>query len=667
MTKQSGMRHHHRSDPLTRRTWAALGVAVVLAAGLAPSPTAHAEDSAPAIGVAVDPPRLPEPTYSSVAEEVLIPMDDGVELGATLTYPSLDGAERAPGRFPVVLAMTPYSRNGVCGCIDPNLFATRGMVAAVVDVRGTGGSEGTLEDNFFSPREARDSAAVIEHLGSQPWSTGKVGMAGGSYVGITQYLAAGNRPRHLAAIVPMIAISDLYRDGYTHGGIVNLSFDLQYIAVQGAPGTAGTNTDPYLLQQSLEAKLGQSPPGSIAFDYLDKPYDHDFYRDRSPITVAGRIDVPVLDIGSWNDGLLRGQTEMFAALAPRKGVETRLFMDPCTHKGCGAPFAPLTNPPGRQDTAAIVFEFLSKHLLGTRTPPRPKVEFFLQGRNEYVTSSTWPPAGTRYERLALGDGTLSPRAPDGELSFVTNPAAGFSLAFNKYGTVAGTPYVPTDQRLEGPNGATFRTPALERPLRLTGPVGLRLVAKSTADDTDWYAKLVEVAPDGTETLITEGALRASHRALDPVRSRPERPYHPHTDPTPITPDTYYDFDVEIWPTAWELPVRHQLQLRITSTDLPTHLPGSFVFDRENPQSVSIDLNDPAVNTIRLGVSHLVLPVSSPPAATAGRSAATAAPAGGAPPAAAGALPSTGAPWAAALVGTAALAFALLLRRRRDAP
>ena len=118
--------------------------------------------------------------------------------------------------------MTPYSRNGVCGCFPPDFFATRGMVGAVADVRGTGGSGGNLEGNFFSPREARDGAASIEYLGTQPYSTGKVGMAGGSYVGITQYLAAEQQPPHLAAITPAVAISDLYRDGFAHGGIPNL-------------------------------------------------------------------------------------------------------------------------------------------------------------------------------------------------------------------------------------------------------------------------------------------------------------------------------------------------------------------------------------------------------------------------------------------------------------
>ena len=554
------------------------------------------------------PATLPAPAYEqTVSKEVLVRMDDGVDIATTLTFPSHDGSSPAPGRFPVVLSMTPYGRNGVCGCPAAATFATRGIVSAVADVRGTGGSGGDLSANYFSPREARDGAAVVEYLGTQPWSTGKVGMAGGSYVGITQYLTAEQQPPHLAAIVPQVAISDLYREGYTHGGIPNLFFDAQYIAVQGGPGYASTNTDPTLLQQSLESKAGQSPPGMIAFDYLKRPNDDAFYRDRSPIYNAAKITVPVLDMGNWQDGLMRGSTEMYGALAKRKGVETRLFMDPCTHKGCGAPFAPLTNPPGLQNEEAIIFEFLDKYLRGTETPARPKVEFYVQGRDKYATATRWPPAGTTYERLALGDGTLGGEPATATASYVSDPAAGFSLALNRYGTVAATPYVPLDQRLEGPHGLTFRTPAFGKPRLVAGPIALHLVAASSATDTDWYAKLADVAPDGSESIITEGALRASHRALDRKKSRPERPYHTHTDPQPIEPGKFYDYAIEIWPTAYELGRGHRLQLRLTSSDLPTHLPGWFAIDRDHPEATQIQLETPAENTVKLGPSYLLVP------------------------------------------------------------
>jgi uncharacterized protein len=561
------------------------------------------------------PPKLPDPTYKSVSKEVLVRMDDGVELAGTVALPSKDGQTALPGRFPVVVGMTPYSRNGVCGCYAPDFWATRGMVGAVFDVRGTGGSGGNLEGNFFSPREARDSRTVIEYLGTRPYSTGRVGMAGGSYVGITQLLAAEQRPPHLAAIAPQVPISDIYREGFTHGGIPSLVFDAQYIAVQGAPGAAGANNDPFLLEQTLLAKTGQSPPGTIAFDYLERPDDDPFYRARSPITKVGRIKVPVLIAGGWRDGLSpRGAPEMYAPLARRRGVETRLYMDGCTHKGCGPPFAPLTNPPGQEDVSAVVFEFLAKHLLGAKTPHRAPVHYYLQARNAFFDANSWPPSGTKFERFELGPdslrsgGPVASRPGPATAQYVTDPAAGFSLAFNKYGTVAITPYVPLDQRLEGPQGLTFRTPVLGHALRLVGPTALHLVAASTATNTDWYAKLADVAPDGSESIIEEGALRASHRALDPARSTPSRPYHTHTDPQPIEPNRFYAYDIEIWPTAYELAPGHRLQLRLTSTDLPTHLPGSIQVDRTRPQDAHIDLLPPALNTVRFKGSYLTLPI-----------------------------------------------------------
>src|SRR5437763_4195 len=122
------------------------------------------------------PNALPPATYpSTYSEQRWITMNDGVKLGATLTFPSLDGKAPAPGRFPVVLSMTPYGRDGVCGCGVPSDFASRGFVSAVADVRGTGGSEGNLDENYFSPREARDGCHLAESLGTQPWSSGKVG------------------------------------------------------------------------------------------------------------------------------------------------------------------------------------------------------------------------------------------------------------------------------------------------------------------------------------------------------------------------------------------------------------------------------------------------------------------------------------------------------------
>jgi predicted acyl esterase len=563
-------------------------------------------------------PTLPPPTYANtVSRELALPMADGIRLGATVTFPSNDGNTPAPGRFPAVVSVTPYGRNGVNGAPDRVTFATRGIIGVTVDTRGTGGSEGNLDENYFSPLEARDSAAVIEYFGTQDYSSGRVGMYGGSYVGITQLLAAEQLPPHLSVIVPAVTLSDLYRDGFAHGGIPSIFFDAQYVAVQGGPGIGGINTDPALLQMTVIGKLQQLSGTPIAFDYLARPDDNDFYRVRSPIYAADRIRVPVLLIGGWRDGLSqRGGPEMFHALIGRAGVETRLYMNPCTHKGCGAPFAPLTNPPGQEDVNAIAFEFLAKYLLDTPTRPRAPVRVYQQGAKRIEDHAEWPPRETRFERLHLSGDALTPAAPDaGELSYFTDPLAGLSMTFDQFGTVAATPYIPTDQRFEDAQGLTWRTAVLDQPLKLVGPTALHLVARSTATDTDWIVKLADVAPDGSETLISLGYLRASHRALDPARSREGVPYHTHVDPQPIEPGVAYPYDVEIWPTAYELAAGHRLQLRLTSFDLPTHAPASLRLDRNDPSAIEIVPMLPATNTVVEGgsdPSYLLLPVAGEP-------------------------------------------------------
>lgn len=556
-----------------------------------------------ASGAAAAPrPELPPATYKAVSHEVFVRMDDGVRIAGTVALPSRDGKTVAPGRFPVVLQMTPYGRNGVCGCTPPADFATRGIAGAVVDVRGTGGSGGSLAANYFSPREQRDGYELVEHFGRSRWSNGRVGMTGGSYVGITQYLTAELRPPHLAAITPVVALSDLYREGYTHEGIPNFFFDTQYLGVQQPASYTGFNTDSSYFQESIGAKLQQGTGApTLAFDYLSRPNDGPFYRARSPLYRARRIRVPTLIYDGWHDGFIFGANEMYRVLSKRRGVETRLVVDPCTHKGCGPPFDPLTNPSNLDSPEAVIFEFLHKHLVPhARSPARPRVRVYVQGRGRWMNGGAWPPRGSRTRRLYLAPGRLG-RAPARHVtqSYFTNPAAGLGMTFDQYGTVAASPYVPLDQRTAEEAGLTWRTPSLGKPLRLTGGGVLHLVAASSADDTDWFAKLSDVAPGGGESIITEGFLRASHRQLDRARTTAARPWHTNTRPRPIRPGRPYAYELAIWPTAYELAKGHRLQLRLTSYDFPTHLPGTLRASLTPPAASFVPL-PPAVNTVGQG-------------------------------------------------------------------
>jgi putative CocE/NonD family hydrolase len=592
--------------------WSRRFVAAAVAAAVSLSCLA----AAPPIAIADSPvpTQLPPASYpTTYSEQQFITMDDGVKLGATLTFPSENGNSPAAGKFPVVLGMTPYGREAVCGCGVPSDFATRGFVSAVVDVRGTGGSQGNLDGNYFSPREARDGYDLVEYLGTQPWSTGKVGMSGGSYLGITQFRTAETDPPHLAAIAPDEALADLYNDAYAPGGIVSLSFAAQYLAVQGGPGLLTPNGDASMVPGTITAKQQQATGRPIAFDYLENPFDGAFYDSHSPIGQVDKIRVPVFVEDGWRDAFEAGDIRMFQALERRGGVETDLNVGPCTHKGCGGPEAPTDNPPNQDNVEAQEIRFDQRYLMGMNVPSLPRVRLYDQYANQYIDTTAWPPPQTTFQReyvagatatsagaISVGSGTISPQRPAASTaSYFTNPAAGFSMTLDEPGTVAISPYAPTDQRLEDEQGLTWRTSVLSSPLTLVGPLALHLVAASTATNTDWFAKISDVAPDGSESIVTEGQLRASLRALAPA-STPEQPLELLTTPQSLTPGVFYDYEIAIAPTAYQFAPGHQLQLRLTSNNLPNALPGTLTFNSVDPAASSFVPLPPATNTVRYG-------------------------------------------------------------------
>ncbi|MFL5519217.1 MAG: CocE/NonD family hydrolase, partial [Gemmatimonadales bacterium] len=221
---------------------------------------------------------------------------------------------------------------------------------------------------------------------------------------------------------------------------------------------------------------------------------------------------------------------------------------------------------------------------------------------------------TAFRREYVGPQPISTKRPAvSSGTYITDPAAGLSMTFDQQGTVAASPYIPLDQRLEEEQGLTWRTPVLSQPLTLNGPIALHLVAASTATDTDWFAKVADVAPDATQTIVSEGQLRASLRRLARGSTR-RQPLEAMTTPEPLTPGTFYDYEISIAPTAWQFAAGHQLQLRLTSYNMPNALPGTIAFNDSAPATSAFVPLLPATNTVRYGGedgTSLTLPVASP--------------------------------------------------------
>jgi predicted acyl esterase len=221
----------------SRASLVAIGaLAAVLVTGSGTTPTTRA--ASPPSWTTYDRPAQ----YSVVVDQhVPVQMSDGVILNAEVRRPD------APGRFPVIVTITPY--NGTNGAVSANndYFVQRGYVQVVVDARGTGESQGTWDD--FGSREQRDGYEVVEWAAAQSWSNGSVGMWGPSYMAITQLLTAAQRPPHLEAIFPIVPMGDSYRDMVFPGGQNNTGFiPFWLVLVSGSalipPTTHSTGTRP---------------------------------------------------------------------------------------------------------------------------------------------------------------------------------------------------------------------------------------------------------------------------------------------------------------------------------------------------------------------------------------------------------------------------------------
>ena len=568
-----------------------------------------------------------EPAYDVVKESnVYIPMTDGTKLAADVYRPAGKPGER----FPCLFEMTPY-RKELRAAEAADFFPARGFVYVEVDARGTGGSQGEY-DGVFLPAEQNDGYDAIEWLATKyPACNGKVGMWGGSYSGINQYLIAASpkgTPPHLVTMAPQRALSDLYRDIVYTGGISTGSFGLIWsggTTAYNAPGAdPTTGPDPLIAAQAPVDHLRNDP---MLTTYLLQPYDSPFYRASSVINRLQQLQMPILHLEGWYDAFTRGQLMLIGRMlelerAGKVKGPNYAVVGPWNHGDSHF----LAHPPYDQR----VLDWY-RHWLDDQPAPawfsQPRVTYclMLQARNgdcEWRGSDSWPPSDTTYVPHYLqASGTIGGgRSPGSDISLGSwdyNPAAGTGeTGFSKWDNAAGVPQRDADQAQEDEwKGLTFSTAPLDKPLDIHGPIELSLRASTEplpgAEngiaqlpqlvppylDTDFVVKLSDVAPDGTSTLIQDGFLRASHRLFDKRRTtfagkRVLQPFHWHDEEhlAPPQPGEVYRYEIEIWPTAKRFPAGHRLRIALYAADTANHL----------------DLLKPVTNTV-WGGSYLLLP------------------------------------------------------------
>jgi uncharacterized protein len=552
-----------------------------------------------------------------------VPMRDGVVLRADVYRSSHSG------RRPVLLERTPYNKTFPRMVLDTVhvLYAVEGGYTVVIqDTRGRFASDGEFFP-FFS--DIQDGYDTVEWCAAQPWSNGRVGMFGTSYVGATQLLAAISSPPHLGAICPVVSAADFHNGWIYEGG----AFRLGFVAAWAAQFLALTQLDrlplsPQELQNKrekildgvgrLRRSLSHLPLMELPLlegvapyfrEWLAHPDDGDYWQRFNIITHHERVTAPALHVGGSYDLFVSGALRNYVGLRKHAATEharagQRLLFGPWVHGSL-------------QSTQSVVGQrdFGWRSMVSLTETKLTWFDHWLRDVDNEVASQApvrvyvmnsgwrheqeWPLEGTEWTRFYLhsagranslnGDGRLSRDTPGSEPSdvFLYNP-----LNPTPTGGADGIyDQRPVEARFDV---LVYSTPPLSEPLEVTGPVTVVLHAASSAPDTDFTAKLVDVAPDGYAANLCDGIIRARYR---------DSLAHPEL----MQPGETYQFTIDLNATGNLFVAGHQIRLEIASANFPK-------FDRNQNTGEPVALARqvrPAMQTVfhdSRYPSYVILPV-----------------------------------------------------------
>jgi len=487
-------------------------------------------------------------------EKVWIPMKDGVRLAATLYMP--DGAK--PGeKFPALLEYLPYRKDDGTAAEDyPThaYFARRGYVGARVDIRGFGASEGAPPEREYSEQEQEDGEQVIAWLAHQPWSNGNVGMFGISWGGFNSLQMAMRHAPGLKAILAADATAELfhddvhYMDGMAHIDEFELNMDM-------AEGWVGAPD--YSLDEKTLGPRFDSPPWSLL--YLKHQHDGPFWRDR--VRPLKEITIPTFLIGGLQDGYRDNVPDMLMqSKAPIKAI-----VGPWNHTyPNNADFGPRVE---WRDQAVRWFDYWLKGR-DTGVTHDPRLVIYMQHWHppdpnlenvpgEWRREDVWPPPEAKNTTLYMqGNHTLATAVATNEvhkLKYV--PTIGVEAGF-WWGELL------SDVRPVDAFSLVYDSAPLDRDTAILGRPRALLHASATAKLADWFARLSDVAPDGTVTQITGAGLNGAQRES-------------MSDPRDLEPGKVYPLNIEMHLTSWVFPKGHRIRVAISNAMWPMILPTPY--------------------------------------------------------------------------------------------
>jgi predicted acyl esterase len=465
------------------------------------------------------PPLEPGTSVSNgirVDRDVAVPLRDGITIYVDIYRPA--GIETD---LPSIIAWSPYGkrvgyvgRNDVRGVPitaysegtktegpDPDYWCRQGYALVNPDARGAGNSEGTTQ--FWTSTEGKDEADLVEWLAAQPWSNGRVGMSGNSWLSVSQWFSASERPPHLSCIAPWEGLSDVYRDLAMRGGIPETGFMSLLMSFMTGPGLA----------EDIVASAEIHP-------MLDE-----YWKDK--IAAVENIDVPAYVAAGWSHFHLMGSIGSFRKIASEEKW-LRIHRD--------FEWPDYYAPENLADLTRFFERYLKGHHNGWELTPRVRVDVMDRGDQDHVVrraEKEFPLIGTEYRSLYLDAST-----------------SGLSRT---------RPTAQAEVEYESSHGRASFDMVFDEDTELTGYMKLRLWVEARGhDDLDLFIAVTKADESGLEipTLVMDqpypgasGMMRVSHRALDEARSSIAEPFHPHEKRLPLTPGEIVPVDIPIWPSS----------------------------------------------------------------------------------------------------------------------
>lgn len=524
------------------------------------------------------------PHSVQVIDHLWIPMSDGARLAARIWLPT----DALTHPVPALLEYIPYRKNDGTAQRDAlrhPYLAGHGYACVRVDMRGSGDSDGILYDEYLV-QEQDDAMEVIAWLAAQSWCDGNVGMFGKSWGGFNALQVAARRPPALQAIISIYSTDDRYADdihflGGCNLGSEHIAWATTMLAYNARP------PDPHIVgkdwrEQWLE-RLEKTPP------YLPIWMKHqrrdDFWKHGSVCEDYSAIQCAVYAVGGWIDGYPNAVPRLLEGLScPRKGL-----IGPWAHQ---YPETTLPEPSigflqeslrwwdywlKHQDTK-IMDEPMLRVWMQESAPPAP-LHFARAGR--WVAEPSFPSPNIETFSYYLDDNKLSASpAPESQCILPNSQLHGLDAGmWLSYGVVGDE---PPDQRFEDALCLTFDSAPLDTPMEIFGFPELSLVLSSDRPQALLAARLCDIAPDGTSTLVTRGILNLTHRES-------------HEFPTPLEPHKSYSISLRLRVIAHSIKAGHRWRLALS----PTYFPFAF----PSPE--------PATLQITAGTARLDMPLRRP--------------------------------------------------------